>query len=197
MKGLNLSEGFPRQMMTSTKTQIDGRPALEVTVDMGLADQPEALKKMMQAYFGPGGKMVLTTVALDNNTLLMRYTSAAETKQFLTTYKSQQDRLSQNPDVVKTTQLLPQGTQWFMLLSPRGNLAFANRLLGAMPLEAVPEAGPLRLPEFAKTPPIGVGVRLSAEAIEGRLVIPAAVIDNIGPFIQQIVARKGATGPAN
>jgi hypothetical protein len=192
MKGVTLPEGFPKQTMTATKTQVGGLSALEVNVDMGFGgDQPEIFKKMMQTYFGPGGKMVVTTVALDNNTLLMRYTPPAETKQFLARFKNQPNGLAQNPDVLKTIRLLPPGAQWFVLVSPHGSLAFSNRIL-----EAVPEAAALRLPEFPKTPPVGIAARLSSEAFEGRLAIPAAVIDNLGPFIQQILGKRAA-GPAD
>ena len=82
MKEIKLPEGFPNQPMKAKKTKVDGiGPAAEVTADFGNnANQMELIKKLMEVYFGPGGKMIATTVAIDNNTLLMRYTPASESQ---------------------------------------------------------------------------------------------------------------------
>ena len=52
------------------------------------------------------------------------------------------------------------------------------------------------LPEFPQTPPIGVGIKLSATGLEKRLVVPAAVLDGVGSFILQSGAAKRAAGAA-
>ena len=192
MKEIKLPEGFPNQSMKSTKTKVDGLPALEVTTDLGInANQIEPVQKMMEFYFGLGGKMVVTIVAVDKNTVLMRYTPASETKEFVKSFMDRSGGLANNKDISHTTKLLPDRLAVDFLHQPAGSVAWVNRIMTAiMP----PQAGGLRLPEFPQTPPVGVGVKLSATGLDQRLVIPAAVLDSIGPFIRQIQAAKGACG---
>ena len=129
MKGIKLPEGFPNQSMKSTKTKVAGLSALEVTTDLGLgSNQIEPAKKMMEIYFGPGGKIVMTTVAVDKNTLLMRYTPATELKEFVKTFKEKPAGLAGNRDIAQTTKLLLEGSQWLFFISPRGE---RSRLLTA------------------------------------------------------------------
>ena len=184
--------GFPNQSMQSKRTKVDGLPALEVTADFGGADnQNEFLKKMTEIYFGPEGKMVMTTVAIDNNTLLMRYRPADAFQEFRKAFKDRSAGLAQNEEIAKTIELLPAGSQWVVLISPRGSVASVNRIMAAM---LPPEAGGARLPEFPHTPAVGIGVKTSATGLESRLLIPAAVLDNVGPYIQRFRPEKVAAG---
>jgi hypothetical protein len=189
VKDIKFLEDFPNQVMKSKRTKVDGLPALEVTAEFGQGNQNEIVKKMMEFYFGAGGKMVVTTVALDKNTLLMRYTPPDETKQFLMELKTNSGGLIQNKDLAKTMALLPTGSQWLAFVSPRGSIAFVNQVMAVLP-----QAGGMQLPEFPFTPPLGFGVRMTAAGLESRLVIPGGVVDSIGPYIRQFHGDKGAVG---
>lgn len=185
MKEIKLPVGFPNQSMKLTKTKVNGLPALEVIADLGLGDnQLEPVQKMMEIYFGPGGKMVVTSVAVDKDTLLVRYTPASEAKDFVKAYLDRSGGLASNKEIAQTTKLLPEGSQWTFFISPQGTVATVHRIVTAM----MPQLGEPRLPDFPKTAPIGIGVKLSATGLEKRLVIPAAVLDSVGPFIRQIHA---------
>ena len=194
MKEIKLPEGIPNQAMNAKKTKVDGLAALEVTADPGNnANQTELIKKLMEVYVGPGGKMIGTTVAVDNNTLLMRYTPATEIKGFLKSFKDQSVGLAMNKDIAQTTKLLPSGSQWTFFISPQGSVALVHRIMTAM----MPElADAMHLPEFPQTPPIGVGIKLSATGLEKRLVIPAAVLDGVASFLLESGAAKRAAGAA-
>ncbi len=184
MKTIKLPDSFTNQSMKLKKTKVDGKPALEVTVDKaGEQNQNELVKKLMEAYFGPGGKMIVTTIAADNNTLLLRYTPAKTFKGFLKAYSDKASDLSQNKGIAKTMESLPAGSQWVIFISPRGTIAATTRLMATM---LPPGAGPTHLPEFPKTPPVGIGVKLSVTGLESRLTIPAAVLESVGPYIQQL-----------
>jgi hypothetical protein len=191
MKNIKLPEGFPSQAMKLKKTKVDGKPALEVTVDLAAdQNQNDLTKKLMEAYFGPGGKMVATTVAADNNTLLVRYTPAKAFKGFLKAYSDKSTDLSHNKGIAKTMESLPTGAQWVFFISPRGTIAATSRMMATM---LPPGAGPAHPPEFPKTPPLGIGVKLSGTGLETRLTIPSAVLESVGPYIQQLKGG-GAVG---
>lgn len=188
LKGLQLPQGFPSQSMKAKRTKVAGLPALEVTANLGGENQIELVKKMMEAYFGPGGKLFVTTVAVDKNTLLMRYTAAAGIKDALQAFGDGAHGLAENKDIAQTMKLLPQGSQWMFLVSPQGTVAMVSRVMAGF----IPQAG-FRLPEFPATPPIGIGVKMSATELESRLVIPAGVLEGIGAYIQKYRAQQAAT----
>jgi hypothetical protein len=194
MKEIKVPEGFPNQAMKATKTKVDGLPALEVTVDLGIdSNQLEPVKKLMEIYFGPGGKMVMTTVAVDKNTLLVRYTPATEVKEFIKTFKDRSSSLANNKDIAQTTKLLPDGSQWIFFISPHASIVWVNRIMEVM---MPPPANAIHLPDFPRTAPVAIGVKFSATGLEKRLVIPAAVLDSVGIFIRQIDAAKGVPAAA-
>jgi len=186
MKGIALPEGFPKQSMNAKRATVAGLPALEVTVDMGVDQQQnELVRKMMEAYFGEGGKMIATSVALDKTTIFLRYKPAESIKKLpnLTTAG-----LAQNKETIKTLQMLPESSQWVALMSPQGFVAFTQRIMAGF----MPQGAAMKLPNFPATPPIGVGLKLSATGLEKHLVIPAEVLESIGTYIQQL--QKGTPG---
>ena len=54
----------------------------------------------------------------------------------------------------------------------------------------MPQANTKALPEFPGTPPVGVGVKMSATGLESHLVVPAAALDGIAAYIQQLLGWK-------
>jgi hypothetical protein len=59
------------------KKSVGGINVLEVTTDVYGGENPDpAQKKIMEAMFGPGGKMKTSLAALDGSTVIMSYTAA-------------------------------------------------------------------------------------------------------------------------
>ncbi len=177
--------GQPNQHMTAKDATVDGRPALEIQIELkGLDDLPEQQKKAMEMFYGPEGKITATAVAADGQTVLIRYAPPAETKQFLKEYRTQADRLGRDQEVAKAVALLPSGPQFIALLHPPGLIEFANRVLNL-----VPQAGGLQLPPFPTVPPIAIGSKLTATSLECRLVIPATTLEAIGNYARLVGQR--------
>jgi hypothetical protein len=127
--------------------------------------------------FGKGGKMNVSMAAADANTVLMRYAPAAEIKDALEAYKKNAAGLAADPDVAKVTAQLPANAQWGIYVSPQGLLTLVGRVAGMFGQQ---------LPPFAKTPPVGVAVKLSDSGLEAQLAIPASVLDGIGKFVKKV-----------
>jgi hypothetical protein len=163
------------------RVDVGGSSALELTMDMAKALPPGGdpnQKQIMEMMFGKGGKMMVSMVAADANTVLMRYTPATEIKEFLDTYKKKAAGLAADPDLAKVTGQLPANAQWAIYFSPQGLVGFAGRMLNAILGQ--------QLPPFPKTPPVGMAVKLSDAGLEGQLVIPASVLDGIGKFAKKV-----------
>lgn len=186
-KDLKISGAGPTSY-SAKRTKIEGKPALVVTAAMGGGDDvPEIQKKMMEMYFGPGGKMVTTTVIIDKNTLLMRYAPPATMKAVLKAYQQDRAGLAKSKQIKTTAALLPQGAQWVAYVSPKGLVDLGLRIANSV----VPEGTIPPLPEFPAAAPIGFGVKLDASGLDLRLVVPADSLEAIGGYIERIRQLKG------
>jgi hypothetical protein len=166
---------------TVKKVEVGGSAGLEVTMDISKSlpgGGDEASKKILESLLGEGGKLTTTMVVADPKTVLFGYTKAAGLKDFLTAYKQKKGGLAMDADVAKVTTLLPAGSQWAFYISPQGTMEFAGRAITAIGL-------PIPLPPFPKTPPVAVGVKMSATGGESTLVVPAAVFEGIGKLTQK------------
>ncbi len=173
--------------MKVKEIMVEGLSALEIEMQMkGLDNLPEQQKQLMAIYFDADGKMKVTSVAVDKNTVLLRYTPPAGIKEFLKDYRAQSDRLARDQQVAKTTALLPEGAQWVGLMNLTGTLDLVNRVLAQMP-----QIGGLQLPLFPEAPPLGFGCKMSAAGMESRLVFPAAALQGIGAYVQQLKQFRG------
>jgi len=92
--------------------------------------------------------------------------------------------LAADPGAKATLAMLPKGSQWIGLLSPTGMIQHIRAVLQA----TMPNA-PLQLPEFPKGPPIGAAARATAERLDVDIVVPAAVLEGLGTFVQQMQRR--------
>lgn len=174
MKGLNLPFVPSYEIK---KVKLGAKPALEISMDLGAnLGLPQEVQQIFEKLFGEGGKMNMALAARDDKTVVMRYTNVAGLKEVL----EGGSQLTSDPDVAQVTKALPAGSQWAFYLSPKGTLEFADRAVKAIvPL-------PLNLPKFPATPPVAVGVRVSAQNFEVHTVIPAGVVDNLAELVQQL-----------
>jgi len=152
--------------------------ALEMTMDLGALIPPDdEVRKMLDKAFGAGGKITASLAALDSKTVIMRYTPVAGLSEIIKTAKSK--ALAMDPEVVKTAALLPAGAQWALYVSPKGVTDLANRSLKLF-------GAPNEVPGFAATPPAAAGLKLSEGGIELRVVLPAAVLEQVGPYLGKL-----------
>ena len=139
---------------------------------------------MFKGMFGPDGKMTISIAARDDKTIVMRYSGADGLKELLS---GGGKGLAGDADVVQVTKALPMGSQWAFYLSPKGLTEFADRAVKAFsPI-------PLMIPQFAATPPVAIGARVSEQSLELNVVVPAGVVDGVGDFVEKL---KGLFGGA-
>jgi hypothetical protein len=185
LKNLNVP-GAPGEMQI-TKLTVAGKPAMSIVSEMmtGLPDDPGGamLQKMRDIYFGPGGKMTVTMVAIDKETIFARYTSPPEAQEYVKNHlRPGAAGLDKNKDVLKTTALFPRGTQFAILVDLGGMMKMTNRMMTAM----IPPGGPmLVMPEAPAAPPFGMAGKVSSEGAQLHLILPAATQDSLGVFVDR------------
>jgi hypothetical protein len=182
VKDIKLPGGaaVPTGNMSAKELTVAGLPAVELVTEFQFAGpQAEMQKQLMELYYGPGAKMKVTMVAVDRQTLLMRYSDTAAAKEFIDEYKTKSDRLARDANVTKVVALLPEGGQFIALVSPTGLVEVFNRF-AAM----IPQAGGFQAPAFPAVPPLAIGTRLSGSGLEARVVVPAATLEGIGKYAQ-------------
>jgi hypothetical protein len=171
---------------------IDGVSALELR--MGIPKMPETVgqpgveTKMMEAFFGPGGKMVAYLAFADDHTVVMAYTSKESLLESLQAVKNAKAGLSGDAAVAKTTALLLPRPHWVGYWSPKGTVDFVARFI---PKVAPEEAKPPKIPPFPETPPVGFAAKATKGELECQLVAPAATVAAIAQYVEQLQAMGG------
>ena len=162
--------------MTVKRVKVDGRPALESVTDLtGSPGLDENAKQIIEGIFG--AKITVTAVAVDDNTILTRYTPPAGVKKLMASLKDKGD-LASSAEVAKLVGHMPKGAQWAGFISPHGIIQFVQKIVEKSPF-------PVPIPDMTKTPPIAFAAKVGASGFEGELIVPGSTIQGIAQFIQK------------
>jgi hypothetical protein len=186
-QALGDAEGSFLANMALEEVEVDGVSAQKLTMGdwgafAGTVPEPEEFDAIMEKLFGPGGKMTAYLAAADKQTVLVNYTDTDLLKTAMRCVKTGEKRLADAADIRKTKALLPPGAQAVGFMSPKGLIAFINRMAALMPKRG----GPPRLPEFPDAPPVGWAAKASPEGLETDLVLPAEVLSAIGEYVTTV-----------
>jgi hypothetical protein len=164
---------------------------------MGMNNAQQALAGPLEGFFaklfGSEGKMRLYTTAADDHTVIGAYTKE-QLQRAVAHVRAAAQGLEANPDIAKTTALLPAGAQWTAYVSPQGLLQWVDELLR----NVLPPESNFRIPSFPATEPIGLGARVSASGLDAEIVLPENVVAGIGQFVgtvQQMIQGGGLPLP--
>ncbi|HZZ29259.1 MAG TPA: hypothetical protein VFE46_14775 [Pirellulales bacterium] len=170
-----------------SKSEMDGAPVLEVTADMtGVFNSmqqngaPRAMG-MTQILMGNDNKATTYMAMADATTVVMAWGDSENLKTVLQAVKSPETSLSSDVDVKTTVALMPKDAQWRAFINPSGYLEFTKNIMQM----TMPQF-PLQLPPFPNTPDIGVSAQLGAQNIDTEILVPAAVLQGIGAYTQQL-----------
>jgi hypothetical protein len=161
------------------KVKVGTTRALETITDLG--DNPGINllpPSLAELLFGKENKITTSMAAAGKERVLARYSPASGLKRVV----DASTKLADDPSVVQTTALLPKGHQWALYISPKGVVDTVKQVHAALDEKR-------DLPAFPDTPPVGIGVKLSAAGLEGRLVVPAQVLEGAGTLIPHIMKK--------
>ena len=186
--------------MEVKKCEVGGTAALQFTAQapkppagQPTPQQAQAMERMMELYFGPGGKVVAWVVPADEQHVVLGYVSKKPLQRAMEAIRQGKPGLAGDAGVAKTAALLPSGARAVVYISPAETIKFIQRMAPAI---APPGAKwNLKLPEFPKTPPLGFAVTTAANEVQTCLVVPAEVLQAIGPYTGQIQAMRMSAAP--
>jgi hypothetical protein len=180
---------------TCQHVKLGETDVLEVTMDLSQMNQlttpggPDP-QKMMQMMMGPGGQTKIFLAPADGHTVVMCYTSLERLKSAIDFYKSKQQGLTSDANVVKVAAVLPQGSQFVGYFSLGGMANVARQFAAAMPGER-----PVAIPDFPESPPIGMAAKVSPTGVEGHLIMTAETLRAIGDTVAKSRGVAGGAGP--
>jgi hypothetical protein len=178
------------------KVEIEGKPALqmEMVIPIPGADLP-GMDKFMDALLGQGGKATIYLTAADERNVVFSYNTAQELlAKAVALVKDSKAGLAADPEIAATAKTLPEGSQWVALVSPRGVVALAARMFAVFS-EMAPMGLDIKIPEFPKTPPVGVGVKASAGEVQAQVVVPSEVLQAIGKYQGDVREQRSLPAP--
>lgn len=148
--------------------QAQGNPAVQ-----------EMMSKMMEAFYGPEGKVTVYLAPANKQTIAMTYSDKESLDELVQAIKKREPGLGQDEDVATSDKLLPAGTAWKMYISPAGAVFLANWALDKVGQQ-------ITLPDFPDTPPLAMGVNFTATGVEARLAFPSGFLDEVGEYVMQV-----------
>lgn len=175
--------------MKITEIDLEGTPGLKLEMDFpalpGMEADPK-LPDLLEALFGPGGKIRIFMAAADEHTVVAAYTKRAALRRCLRAVNRPQAALLADEGVAATAALLPSGAPLVGYWSPKGTVEFLNQ---AISLFAPPERTGFTLPDFPETPPVGMATTISPDEVETHVVIPGEVLKAIGGYVGEVQKR--------
>ena len=164
------------QPIQSTRTEVEGIQSLKVVASMPkMPNMPANSEQIMEAMYGPGGKITAWIVPCDEHTVVLSYISKEHVRDAIAAVKEDKPGLAGEPAMAKAAAMLPKAS-WRLYLSPKGLLDFVKRAAAT----ALPPGVNLPIPEFGETPPVVMGVTTGADEVELQTIVPAEVVKAVG-----------------
>ena len=110
------------------KVDVEGIASLKVTVTVPqMPNMPPQSAKMIEAMYGPGGKIVARIVPINEKTVLFSYASDEQLHKAIAAVKDGKPGLAGDEGIAKVAKLLPRGASARIFVSPSGVLEFIKR----------------------------------------------------------------------
>jgi hypothetical protein len=162
------------------KVKVGEMHALETISDLsdnpGMALIPQPL---LELFFGKEAKIITSMAPAGKERVMTRYAPASALKKLVDTSTP---GLAEDAAVAKTAALLPEGHQWALYISPRGVHETVKQVKAALDQKA-------DAPPFPDTPPLGIGVKISAAGLDSRMVVPVQVLEGVGTLVPHLMKK--------
>jgi len=184
------------QPLEAKKAEVKGISSLQITKN--IPEPPKDQKtpqytRMMEAMLGPGDKITTWLVPVNKNSVVIGFVNKDFLQQTIEAIKKGKPDLANNAEVAKTAALLSPEALSVIFVSPAGVIELIKQVAPAI---APPEAKlDQKLPEFPKTPPIGLAVTTTKDELQTCLVVPFEVLKAIPQYVLMVQAmQSGAMG---
>jgi hypothetical protein len=178
-------QGGPRLVFDVEDISLDERKAVQYSLDLAAADGAPILpetRQAMEKLFGPGGKLRMMIVKVDEHTALLAGATADQVAAMLGQLDRKQSLDWQQSPFADVNRLLPPQAHWRAFFSPHGYTLWKSREAAAIVGTEV-IGGPL-VKEFPSAPPIGIAGGVNDGEIWLEVALPADTIRATGAYLQ-------------
>jgi hypothetical protein len=176
-------QGGPRLVFDIDESSIGERKAIEYSLDIAAADGAPMLpetRQAMEKLFGPGGKLRMIIVKVDERTAVLARATEDQVAAMLEQLDRKQPLDWQQPPFGDIDRLLPSQADWRAFYSPHGHTTWKARESAAIVGTEV-IGGPL-VKEFPAAPPIGFAGSVTSGEFSLDIAVPAETIRGAGVY---------------
>jgi hypothetical protein len=184
------AEGGPRLVFDVAELPVADRTAVQYSLDLAAADGAPAIPEMRQAMerlFGPGGKLTLFLVKVDDQTALLGAATAEQLAKMLQRLDRRQPTDWNMEPFAGVNRLLPQQAAWRAYFSPHAYTTWSARRMDA--IVGVPVIGGPLVKEFPEAPPIGAAGGVRENDLWIDVGVHVETISGAGTYLQKLQAR--------
>ncbi|MCI0333085.1 MAG: hypothetical protein L0228_07670 [Planctomycetes bacterium] len=170
-----------RMVFDIEETKIGERAATQYSLDVATIDGMPAIPEIRQAmerFFGPGGKLRVWLVQVDDQTVLLAAATPEQVTKGLQLLNRKLPTAWNQPELSTANRLLPEQSDVRLFMSPHGRSKWHRRLSEAM---TGPHFGP-PAKEFPESPPIGFAGEVRGNELWLDAAVPAETIQSAGTF---------------
>jgi hypothetical protein len=179
------ADGDMHMKFKSEPVRIAGRGGTQHSADMveavGGRDLPE-VRQSMERLFGPGGKLRLLVVPIDDRTVLLAGATDEQAAKVVDLVIQGRTAPWQQDDLQPTGRLVPADAPWRVFVSPHGYVQWLARQMDAI---AGPVLGGPLVKEFPDSPPLGISGGGTSDGIWLELVAPAKTVEAVGQAMRE------------
>jgi hypothetical protein len=190
---LNINaEGNTRFVFDLEQVKVGERTARLFSIDIAAADGQPALPEIRQAMekiFGPGGKMQLWIVPVDDKTALLAMATTEQVTAALSVLDRKQPIEWTHGDLSAANTMLPAEAEWRAFFNAHHYFQWLKRQTEAIVGTAV-IGGPL-VRDYPKSPAIGLAAGSRAGDVWLEVAVPAATIQAAGNHWQGEIIPQG------
>lgn len=180
------AEGEARYVFDIEETEVRDRAATQYLLDVASIDNmpviPE-VRKIMERFFGPGGKMRLWVVPLDERTVLLGAGTQEQIETAVQALGENRPLEWQQPEIAAANALLEIEPEWRVFFSPRGRFEWKKRQNDAM--NDVPVIGARKPKDFSASPPIALAGKVDKKELTVDVVVPEETIKAAGAYFKK------------
>lgn len=181
------SESETKYVFDIEETKFSHRVATQYLLDVGSTGGMPALPEMrqlMEKFFGPGGKMRMWLVPVDEQTVLLAAGTPEQVAATLETLERRKPIDWNRPEFAAANRLLPETVDWRVFFSPRGYYDWKRREAEAMN-NGVPVLGAKPATEFPASPSIAFSGKARDNELEVNIAITSDTVSSAGKYFKK------------
>ena len=169
--------------------KVEGRTRVEMIADVATTARDPNVPQtnwMLEAAFGPEGKMVAQFWQVDDEQLVFGFATETQMSQLLERVDSGKPEQAVFDPAIATTKLLDQQATWQLLVQPNHCLAWASRVLDELIYAGLSADHDPVFPAMTESPPLGITAKLDGESFECEIVCPAKTWVTLGEYLNKV-----------